>query len=86
MSSKHERQGKLAIHECGHRVQVIEGELAPHFIVDGLHMDMCPTCFRNLINDWMDEPWRFWSLDEWAGLRIWRSVINDIDPVEEETG
>lgn len=86
MSSKHQQKGKPAVHECGHLVRVIEDELAPHFIVDGLHMDMCPSCFRNLINDWMDEPWRFWSLDAWVKLRTWRSVVDGIDPVEEETG
>jgi hypothetical protein len=71
----------FVIHECGHKVEVIDDGIAPHFIVDDLHLELCPTCFRSLINDWMDEPWRFWTREAWDALEIWRLAI---DGTEEE--
>jgi hypothetical protein len=80
---------KRMVHECGHVVDIIDDGIAPHFIVDvrsgpGLHMDTCPRCFRNLINDWMDEPWRFWTAKERANLLLWEEAIEAIDLGEEE--
>ena len=80
--SNHE--GSLTVHECGHYVQVIEAELAPHFVVDGLHTDMCRRCFRNLINDWIDERWRFWTPEEWEKMVVWQKAVADIEEELED--
>ena len=84
-----EKKKKTMVHECGHTVEVIEDGIAPHFIVDvrrgpGLHMDTCPRCFRNLINDWMDEPWRFWTPEERAKLLLWEETIELLGAEEPE--
>lgn len=83
------KKKKTMVHECGHTVEVIDDGVAPHFIVDvrggpGLHMDMCPGCYRNLINDWMDEPWRFWSPEEQVKLLLWEEAIDKMGEGEEE--
>jgi len=84
-----EQKKKRMVHECGHVVEVIDDGMAPHFIVDvqrgpGLHMDTCPRCFRNLINDWMDEPWRFWTPEERAKLLLWEETIEMLGEGAEE--
>lgn len=84
-----EEKKKRMVHECGHVVDVIDDGVAPHFMVDvqqgpGLHMDMCPDCYRNLINDWMDEPWRFWTPEERAKLLVWEEMIELLEEGEEE--
>jgi hypothetical protein len=50
----------------------------------GLHMDTCPRCFRNLINDWMDEPWRFWTPQEQAKMLLWEEEIDRLGTGCEE--
>lgn len=75
-------QTRQVVHECGLPLTAINDGTAPHFIADGLHMELCPRCYRNLINDWMDESWRFWTPEAWEKLSLWR---NAIDHISEES-
>lgn len=73
-------QLKTMVHECGRRVEVEvrKGDSMPRFIVGLLQRELCPRCSRNLIHDWLDEPWRFWTTREWVKLSTWRNVIRGL--------
>ncbi|MDT8305195.1 MAG: hypothetical protein RRC07_04615 [Anaerolineae bacterium] len=73
-------QSKTMVHQCGRRVEVelIPSDPLPRFIVGLLQREICPRCSRNLVNDWLDEPWRFWTTRAWVKLSTWRNAIRGL--------
>lgn len=71
-------QSKTMVHECGRRVEVFEDGLAPRFVVGLVPRDLCPRCSRPLLNDWLEERWRFWTTREWVKLSTWRNAIRGL--------